>query len=85
MFEFLLVVASTIIYYRVFHWSDPDTPKSEKGTQTEPWVPLQTIDLMDISDSELSCKATFIEWETDSSEIEFPPLKTHGLKESRLG
>ena len=87
MFEYLLVVASTIVYFKVFHWSDPDAPKFEKGTQTDPWVPLQTIDLMDISDSELSCKATFIDWESDSSEIELPPLvrhKTHGLKESRL-
>ena len=87
VFNYLLVVASTFIYLKVFHWSDPDAPKSEKGTQTDPWVPLQTIDLMDISDSELSCKATFIDWESDSSEIGLPPLvrqTSHGLKESRL-
>ena len=63
MFEYLLVVASTIIYFKVFHWSDTDAPKTEKGTQTDPWVPLQVLDFMDVSESEMECTSVqLVDW-----------------------
>ena len=86
MFEFLLVVASTLIYMRVFPY------KPEKrcvATQTEPWYATNVLDLMDVSDSE--CSVKYVEtdlWstcESSSSEIELLPLlrqRAHGLKES---
>ena len=75
MFEYFVVVASTIIYFKVFHWSDK--PKSDKGTQTDPWCPMQVLDLMDVSENELSYSAEFMEMTScsdDSSELELPPL-----------
>ena len=84
MFEYLLVIASTIIYFRVF----TRTPqKSDKCTQTEPWECTQILDLMDVSispspSSELCATVQFVDWfesaGTDSSlssEIELPPLQ----------
>ena len=86
MFEYLLVAASTFIYLRVFVFPTCDPPKTDKGCQTEPWEALQTIDLMQIEpESELECSCTLVDWFSDSSEIELPPLvrqSSHGLKES---
>ena len=88
MFEYLLVVASTMIYFRVFHWSDPEPPRTDKGVQTDPWFPLQVLDFMDVSSVSSVSEATFMEWESSdsSSEIVLPPLvrqSSHGLKETR--
>lgn len=88
MFEYLLVIASTILYFRVF--TRPH-PKSDKSTQTEPWDCTQILDLMDISispgsggkksSSELCATVQFVDWfesagsdSSSSSEIELPPL-----------
>ena len=84
MFEYLLVIASTIIYFRVF----TRTPqKSDKCTQTEPWDCTQILDLMDVSispspSSELCTTVQFVDWfesagsdSSLSSEIELPPLE----------
>ena len=92
MFEYFLVVASTLIYFRVFH----RTPEvSDKCTQTDPWEPTQILDLMEVSNSpsissELCTTVQFVDWfesaDSDSdltSEIELPPLrrqKAQGLK-----
>ena len=93
MFEYLLVVASTLIYFRVFHFpSDPAPPKTEKGVQTDPWFPTAIMDFMDVSsgsESEMVCTTELVDWfasgeESDSSMIELPPLvrqSSHGLKE----
>ena len=83
MFEYLLVVASTLIYFRVFHTNPPKITRAVQ-TQTDPWYPLQVLDLMDTeSESELNCSVQFnvVEWESDSSSIELVPMKRHGLKE----
>ena len=94
MFEYLLVIASTLIYFRVLHRG---TPVSDKCTQTDPWEPTQILDLMEVSNtspsdsSELCTTVKFVDWfesaDSDSastSEIELPPLvrqSAHGLKE----
>ena len=77
MFEYLLVIASTLIYFRVFHRTQTKTT----STQTDPWEPTQILDLMDVSDSELNCTVQLVDWfETadslsdTSSEIELLPL-----------
>ena len=73
MFEYLLVVASTLIYFRVFH----RTVTKTVSTQTEPWEPAQILDLMDVSDTELTCSVQMVDWFDDSSsDIELPKLKT---------
>ena len=92
MFEYLLVVASTLIYFRVFHFpSDPAPPKTDKYVQTDPWFPTAIMDFMDVSSgSEMECTTELVDWfasgeESDSSMIELPPLvrqPSHGLKES---
>ena len=72
MFEYLLVVASTLIYFRVFHRTITKTV----STQTEPWEPCQILDLMEVSEPELSCSVQLVDWfETDSSDIELPEFK----------
>ena len=77
MFEYLLVIASTFIYFKVFSY--PEENKEDKGTQTDPWYPLQVLDLMEISsDCSLPGKTQCVDWfpssDTDSSELELPPL-----------
>ena len=80
MFEFLLVIASTLIYFQVFSYKP--SVKSQ-GTQTDPWEPTQILDLMDVSMSSELCTASiqFVDWfETDSSlssEIELPLERQH--------
>ena len=77
VFEYFIVIASTLIYFQVFHRSPP---KSEKGTQTDPWEPTQILDLMDVSDSELNCTVQLVDWfqkddsMSETSSIELPPL-----------
>ena len=89
MFEYLLVVASTLIYFRVFHFpSDPKPPRSDKNTQTDPWFPLSVIDLMNTSSDS--------GYDSDSSSLcfvgepmlELTPLTrqvAHGLKGNQQG
>ena len=71
MFEYLLVVASTLIYFRVFHY-EPE--KRCVATQTEPWFPTNILDFMD---DDMSYES--------SSSLEMLPMlrqRAHGLKES---
>ena len=89
MFEYLLVIASTLIYFRVFHTTPP---KTEKGTQTDPWEPGQILDLMDVSDSELNCTVQLVDWfenadsmSETSSEIELLPLVRQTAQSLKTG
>ena len=75
MFEYFLVVASTLIYFRVFH----RMPTKTVSTQTDPWEATQILDLMDVSsETELGCSLQLVDWfadsEADSSELELPPM-----------
>ena len=87
MFEYLLVVATTLIYFRVFG----RTEMKNQSTQTDPWVPLQVLDFMDVSESEMECTSVqlvdwFVSTDSDTSEIELPPLtrsQATEFKESR--
>ena len=89
MFQYLLVVASTLIYFRVFHWSDTERPRNDKTIQTDPWFPLHVIDLM-ITESESDSEdPLFFEMAPGAlpePNLKLPPLvrqSSHGLKGSQ--
>ena len=94
MFQYLLVVASTLIYFRVFHFpSNPKPPKSDKNTQTDPWFPLAVLDLMNTdSDSGYNSDSSSLFFEcvsdSDGPTLELAPMIrqiAHGLKGNQHG
>ena len=88
MFEYLIVVATTLIFFRVVSIRTAVAKKVDKGTQTDPWQSTQVLDLMTLSDesgyttrqSKNDGTVQFVDWfssdddsEVDSSSILLPP------------